>query len=155
MHCGYWQYLCYQKMLQVGTRRSVVKRSQKNNPPAIKHSWLEIPPLPKEIWVFPKIEVPQNGWLLMENPIKMDDLGVPLFSETPKYPPLPKAIWNYFRDMPWIFQPAIPKTWWGWSSYLHLGRFFRGGKCRIHNTFSVSVCKIIARWAPTSYISRA
>ena len=27
------------------------------------------------IWVFPKIEVPQNGGFLMENPIKMDDLG--------------------------------------------------------------------------------
>ena len=27
------------------------------------------------IWVFPKIGVPQNGWLKMETPIKMDDLG--------------------------------------------------------------------------------
>jgi len=38
------------------------------------------------IWVFPKIVGnPQNGWFIMENSIKMDDLEVPLFLETPIY----------------------------------------------------------------------
>ena len=37
--------------------------------------------------VFPKIGVPQNGWFIMEIAIKMDDLGIPPFSETPRGSP--------------------------------------------------------------------
>ncbi len=50
--------------------------------------------------MFPKIGVPKNGWFKMENPIKMDDLGVSLFLETPRLPQC-KVSQNGFN----MFQP--------------------------------------------------
>ena len=51
------------------------------------------------IWIFPKIGMgpPKRMVKIMEKPIKMDDLGVPLFLETPIY--MQKSfIWANYSD---------------------------------------------------------
>ena len=53
------------------------------------------------IWVFPKIVVPQNGWFVMENHIKMDDWGV-LPTGSPSSKRATKKKTYRFRFPPWL-----------------------------------------------------
>ena len=77
--------------------------------------------------VFPKIGVPQNGWFIRENPIKMYDLGVPLFSETSTRKPTKDAFLETMTD-PWqIWHIYLDgDRWFLWDQWINVGNYIRG-----------------------------
>ena len=94
------------------------------------------------IWVFPNIWVPQNGWFIMEHFIKMDDLGVPLFSET-------RISWFIFA--PW--KVSIPKgkaclptiMFHGGRSFVFVGCFpkvYRCGEAQLPGVWTGASAKV-------------
>ena len=54
---------------------SHLMRSRATTPVILGGCWSSLQKIPIYVWVFPKIGIPQNGWFIKENPIKMDDLG--------------------------------------------------------------------------------
>ena len=90
------------------------------------------------ICVFPKIGVPQNGWFIMETPIKIHDLGAPLFLETPNIfvynPGINKGTINYIETT---------SSFWNSSSKRITGQVPRSGMgCISCQAATTSICKI-------------
>ena len=84
--------------------------------PWCRKYWGDIPTSESKIWVFPKMVVlPKWMVKIMENPIKLDDLGVPLFLET--------NISTHRVCQKWFRAAGNVTFLWGWYAFCSLPLF--------------------------------
>ena len=75
----------------------------------------------------------------MENPIKMDDLGVPLFSETPIYIKIRKRL----KQTDCIGMQKRPLTWADSMKHNFQPIFFSAAECKDNVHSSYQKCAIL------------
>ena len=72
------------------------------------------------IWRFPKIGVPPNGWLSMENPSKIDDLGRDTHFRKPPSIQCSLSILVRYASLTWLQVPKCQSMQTQWAHAEHM-----------------------------------